>query len=132
MPARSLGFSHSSRGGDGGAAPGILSAHGSAGNLPQILRIREFSPNSGLQHPARPCPSGGGSMQVRQGCSKMLTPNSWESFRAPPCLQPVVFSSVGAGLHRSAVLGAAAPWGLELPGPYLEPPLETQPAPDAA
>uniref|UniRef100_A0A8C5JEA6 Melanocyte inducing transcription factor n=2 Tax=Passeriformes TaxID=9126 RepID=A0A8C5JEA6_JUNHY len=24
--------------------------------------------------------------------------------------------------------GAAAPWGLELPGPYLEPPLETQPA----
>ncbi|XP_038005560.1 microphthalmia-associated transcription factor isoform X4 [Motacilla alba alba] len=64
----------------------------------------------------------------------MLAPNSWavlESFRGTPrpcCLKPVVFSSVGAGLHRSAVPGAAAPWGLELPGPYLEPPLETQPA----
>lgn len=64
----------------------------------------------------------------------MLAPDSravLEPFRGTPwpcCLKPVVFSSVGAGLHRSAVPGAAAPWGLELPGPYLEPPLETQPA----
>lgn len=75
MPARVFGFSQSLRGGEGGAAPGICSAHGCAGNSSRILRIRA--------HPEAVRRSHAGET----GCSEVLTPNSWavlESFRGTP------------------------------------------------
>uniref|UniRef100_A0A8C0VGE5 Melanocyte inducing transcription factor n=2 Tax=Cyanistes caeruleus TaxID=156563 RepID=A0A8C0VGE5_CYACU len=63
MPARVFGFSHSLRGREGGAAPGIRSAHGSAGNSPQILRIQDA---------AHPCPSA-----VPEPLPAVLLPGDW-------------------------------------------------------
>lgn len=73
---------------------------------------REFTPNPAGPGSCGPVPIRrlrGAPMQVSQDVARcwLQTPGLfWKSFRATPwpCrLKPVVFSSVGAGLHRSAV-----------------------------
>lgn len=78
-------------------------------------------------------------MQVRQdvaGCSRLQPPGLFlEVFSCYPLavLPPARRFLLGrCWIAQVCGAGAAAPWGLELPGPYLEPPLETQPALDAA
>lgn len=104
------------------AVPGIYPKSFGSGTL----RLRAHPEAARRSHAGEP------------GRGKMLTPNSWAVVEVlscyplamPPQARCFLLGRCWIAQVCSARAAArlAAPWGLELPGPYLDPPLETQPA----